>query len=52
MKRVTIRKGMLEKHIYTEGCPGCTAVRQGKQRYTHIYECRRVLREQVAKDEA
>ena len=27
MRRMTVRKEMLEKYGYTDGCPGCVAVR-------------------------
>lgn len=50
MKRMTIRVPMLEKYGYTDGCPGCRDVKAGKKYYVHNDECRRTLREKMARD--
>ena len=41
VKRVTIKKGDLATHGYTEGCRGCNAIRRGEPPANHNEACRR-----------
>ena len=51
MREMYVSKKLIDKHGYTEGCPGCKNLREGKRSVTHSNKCRDRIRAEMAKEE-